>query len=252
MITALTTVETGEFERHKATIRAGQQTFVEVGLAYLAIREQRLYRATHGTFEEFCRTEFALCKREVNRTIEAAEVVKRLGPIGPTVEKKAQVRPLTKLPASEQPAAWQAAVERSGGAAPTAKVVAAVVAERRPAVEVMALLPLAKARHAGQCVAISLAPATRSAAVKWVATGEPLLRIDLTMPVNGDVDALIPDARTLRAQLRAAVEEFLSQQGWEKPRGNPPQGTKGGNPPQTESGKTPRAETKTKTRKAKQ
>ncbi len=131
MSTALTTVEAGEFERLKQTIRAGQQTFVEVGLAYAAIREQRLYRATHGTFDAFCRDEFSLSKREVDRTIEAAAVVKRLGPIVPTAAHKSQVRPLTKLPPAEQPAAWQEAVAKSGGKAPTAKTVAAVVAERK-------------------------------------------------------------------------------------------------------------------------
>lgn len=40
---------------HEATIERGLKTFVEVGGALLAIRNARLYRATHATFERGAR-----------------------------------------------------------------------------------------------------------------------------------------------------------------------------------------------------
>ena len=112
----------------------------------------------------------------------------------------------------------QAAVERSGGQAPTAKTVAAVVAERRAVVEVSSPNRLdRKVKYRGQCVEISLVPADSDARAKWVEEREPLLRVEIVLPVDGDVEALLPEARTLRTQLRAALTEFLTQQGWKKP-----------------------------------
>src|SRR6476660_8234750 len=44
----------------EAIIQKGIQTFVEVGNALLEIRESRLYRGQYSTFEEYCRTRWAM------------------------------------------------------------------------------------------------------------------------------------------------------------------------------------------------
>ena len=124
---------------------------------------------------------------------------------------------LKKAPEGKRAEVLAEASRRTGGQ-PTAKVVAAVVAERRAVVEVSSPnRPDRVVKYRGQCVEISLVPADSDARAKWVEEREPLLRVEIVLPVDGDVEALLPDARTLRTQLRAALQEFLTQQGWKKP-----------------------------------
>lgn len=122
----LTIYEQSELERHEAVIQRGLNAFVEVGNALAAIRDSRLYRDTHGTFEEYCREKWGVSRVHAFRVIEAASVAENLLPIGnilPTTES--QARPLTRLSPADQVAAWQVAVET----APNGKVTAAHVEE---------------------------------------------------------------------------------------------------------------------------
>lgn len=110
-----------ELER---TIERGLQTFVEVGTALMEIRDSRLYRDSHTTFEDYCRERWGFSRSRAHRLIEAAEVTSDLLPTGnilPTSER--QVRPLASLPAEDRATVWQAAVET----APNGKVTAAHV-----------------------------------------------------------------------------------------------------------------------------
>jgi hypothetical protein len=114
-----------ELERR---IQRGLDTFMEVGEALLEIRESRLYRIEHGTFEEYCRSKWGMNPRYANRVIGAALVIENLGPMGPNPTTERQARPLTKLPPEDQPVAWEKAVDLADGKQPTAKLVEQVVA----------------------------------------------------------------------------------------------------------------------------
>jgi hypothetical protein len=109
-MTAVTMARLVELER---VIERGQQTFVEVGMALLEIRDSRLYRASHGTFEDYCRERWGWTHRHANRVIEASEVAGLVGPTGPSVE--AQARELAPL--RDQPDAmrevWASVVARA-------------------------------------------------------------------------------------------------------------------------------------------
>ena len=83
------TLSLPELER---VIERGQQTFIEVGRALLEIRDRRLYRETHATFEAYCRERWGWGRRYVNRQIVAAQVARTLGPIGPKPANEAQAR----------------------------------------------------------------------------------------------------------------------------------------------------------------
>lgn len=112
-----------ELER---VIQHGINTFVQVGNALAEIRDRKLYRAEHRTFEDYCRDRWGFARNYANKMIAAAEVVTGLGTIVPTLpQTESQARPLTSLPPTEQIAAWQEAVET----APNGKVTAAHVAE---------------------------------------------------------------------------------------------------------------------------
>lgn len=107
----LTTQETVRLCELERIIQKGKDTFVEVGTALAEIRDSRIYRATFKTFEDYCDKRWEFSKRQCDRLISAAKVTKNLGPIGPKPESEAQARPLAKLPAEQQPAAWERAQE---------------------------------------------------------------------------------------------------------------------------------------------
>ena len=93
----------------------------------MQIRDDRLYRATHGTFEDYCRAKWGIDRRYANRLIGSIEVMNNLTPRGviqPEFEKV--LRPLTPLPPEKQREVWKEAVET----APDGKVTAKHVQER--------------------------------------------------------------------------------------------------------------------------
>ncbi len=122
--TALTISEQGQLSELEVIIDKGLNTFYEVGKALSLIREGRLYRASHATFEEYCEKRWEMSRAYAYRTIGAADVVESLSPIGdiPLPRNEAQARPLTSLEPEQRQEAWQKAVEESSGH-PTAKQV---------------------------------------------------------------------------------------------------------------------------------
>lgn len=78
----------------------------------MRIRESRLYRSTHGTFEEYCVQKWQLSKSHANRLVAASSAVEVVTPIGVIPSSEAQARPLTKLDTpAEQVAAWEQVIE---------------------------------------------------------------------------------------------------------------------------------------------
>ena len=110
METALTVVEATELKQHESVIDRGLKTFAEVGNALLAIRDGRLYRQSHGTFEEYCKERWGMSRPRAYQLIDSAAVIENLSTMvdKPTTER--QARPLTKLPPADQPEAWERAV----------------------------------------------------------------------------------------------------------------------------------------------
>jgi hypothetical protein len=118
--------------------RKVERAFYEAGVALRELRERRLYRSTHKTFEEYCRERFGFQRRHCYQLIEAAVVVDNLcansaqndpetnsAQILPTSE--AQVRSMTSLEPNEQRSVWQQAVEEAGGKVPPARIVKGIV-----------------------------------------------------------------------------------------------------------------------------
>lgn len=88
-------------------IEAGLGTFTDVGEALATIRDDRLYRATHMTFESYCRQKWGMSKTHANRMIASKNVVENLTPLGAAPIGEYQIRPLTKLTPKEQLRVWQ-------------------------------------------------------------------------------------------------------------------------------------------------
>lgn len=94
VVVPLTADETMALSFYEKVIRAGKMS---MGMALDGIKEGRLYRGTHGTFEAYCKEMFKMSPRHVNRKILAASTVKALGPIGSQTLSERVVRPVTKL-----------------------------------------------------------------------------------------------------------------------------------------------------------
>jgi len=89
----------GELER---VIDAGMKTFIDVGLALLEIRDKRLYRQTHSSFDDYCRERWGWGRTQAHNYIAAARVVENVQSIGqpPTTMSAAVV--LASLPDEQQ------------------------------------------------------------------------------------------------------------------------------------------------------
>ena len=123
--------------RHRLELQV-ERAFCQAGVALRELRDRKLYRSTHQTFEEYCRERFGFERRHPYRLIEAAAVMDNLCPnrtqnesslsqkrILPT--KLEQVRPLASLKPEQQREVWQQAVEQVDGKVPSGRIVKSIV-----------------------------------------------------------------------------------------------------------------------------
>lgn len=67
----LTDDERAAFEADEAIIESGFVEFLKVGMALCRIRDSRLYRETHGTFESYVEKRWHLGRARANTTVAA-------------------------------------------------------------------------------------------------------------------------------------------------------------------------------------
>ena len=125
--------------------RKVERAFFEAGKALAELRDRKLYRSTHKTFEEYCKQRFGYTRIAASYKIAAATVMDNLLTNGLQKEEIAtdelqtpkmltnglqilpnnerQVRPLASLEPEVQREAWQKAVEEAGGKVPSGRVV---------------------------------------------------------------------------------------------------------------------------------
>ena len=116
----------------EATIEQGVHTFVDVGLALLEIRDTRLYRASHATFDAYCRERWGWQRAHAYRLIDGAKVARLMSPIGDTPETESQARELVPLARQDEREAvevWRELRERHGDKV-TAELVKEAVSTR--------------------------------------------------------------------------------------------------------------------------
>jgi hypothetical protein len=112
--------------------RKVERAFFEAGKALAQLRDRRLYRSSHRTFEDYCRDRFGHSRRQSYLLMDAAVVFDNLVEICDQFDHKlptaeGQVRPMTKLEPQEQQEVWVKAVEQAGGKVPPARIVKDVV-----------------------------------------------------------------------------------------------------------------------------
>lgn len=129
-----------EEKEKKRLERKVERAFYEAGSALRELRDQRLYRNTHQTFEEYCRDRFGHSRQKAYYLIGGAEIYQTLSrtrlrrataQLDMSVTNRCQilsateyqVRPLALLEPSQQPVAWNEAVTEAGGKVPPARLV---------------------------------------------------------------------------------------------------------------------------------
>lgn len=95
----LSPAEVEQLAHEEAIVEDGIIVFFKVGMALARIRDQRLYRAGHGTFEEYVDKRWHMSRTHAYRLIESGEVVTALSPIGdiPQIENEGQARAIAPI-----------------------------------------------------------------------------------------------------------------------------------------------------------
>lgn len=129
-LTSLTEAEAADLATLEARVREGFGAFMDVGQALAEIRDRKLYRKTHSTFEAYCRERWDIGRNWANKQIAAVGVVASLGSFLPKLPESEKVaRPLAPLPVKERRKAWKRAVKAAAGKPVTAEIVKEVVRE---------------------------------------------------------------------------------------------------------------------------
>lgn len=115
--------EAEQLKHAEADVEKGGRLIVA---AMELIRDQKLYRATHDTFEDYCRERWSRTARDVNRLIQTEAVARQIGqalskdgqemgPIGPKISRAA-AREVADLPVAEAVAVVKHAAQTTGKA----------------------------------------------------------------------------------------------------------------------------------------
>lgn len=109
-------------------------SFYQAGVALRDLRDKKLFRSTHRTFEEYARDILGFSRIRLYQLMGAAQVYENIrenvnAPLTSLPTTEYQCRPLVKLTEDEQIEAWQIAVERAGEKTPTSAAVKQAVLE---------------------------------------------------------------------------------------------------------------------------
>ncbi|EUA09393.1 parB-like nuclease domain protein [Mycobacterium kansasii 732] len=123
---AMNPAEARALTQHETVIERGIKTFIAVGTALAAIRDQRLYRERYATFENYCHMRWGLSRSRAYRLIDAANVVDSMSPIGDTVPAtESQARELMGLTPTQAATVMRVAHEQTSGKITAAAIRAA-------------------------------------------------------------------------------------------------------------------------------
>ncbi len=133
VLSELTALE--ERERHRLELRV-QRAFYEAGAALRQLKEQRLYRSSHKTFEAYCRERFNYSRDAAYLKIAAATVYDNIQKFLPTncrqipmPTNEHQLRAIAKagFEPHKQASTWLQGVEENGGKVPSGQIVKSIV-----------------------------------------------------------------------------------------------------------------------------
>lgn len=112
--------------QYEKIIEQGVDVFFRVGVALAAIRDEKLYRINHKTFEAYCRERWGFERAHAYRLIESSKVLENLSPIGDKIQlpkNESHLREIAKVPPERQAEIVTKVAEKASeeGRKPTAK-----------------------------------------------------------------------------------------------------------------------------------
>lgn len=112
----LSTDEYNELQDAERIIEEGYAAFLKVGLALARVRDSRLYRATHSTFEAYCESRWAISRTRAYELIGSAGITATLSAIAdiPLPQNEGQARELRGLDPEVAAEVMKAAVDEDG------------------------------------------------------------------------------------------------------------------------------------------
>lgn len=112
-------------------IERGLKTFIDVGQALAEIRDSRLYKGTHATFEDYCQQRWGFSRQRAQQFTAAAELATTIVDTGlPSPTNEGQARALAAVPDEDRADVWREVVE--SGSKPTAAAIRKAAEARAP------------------------------------------------------------------------------------------------------------------------
>jgi len=108
----LKALEQNRLKQLEEIIERGKKTFVEVGLALLEIRDKRLYKESHSSFDSYCRERWGYSRQYGHQLMAAAEVSSMLDISNP--RQAYELAPLVKADEQEAVKIWRDLKEEYG------------------------------------------------------------------------------------------------------------------------------------------
>lgn len=106
----LSGTESSQLAMCEQVIERGKRSWIDMGRALREIRDARLYRATHGTFEDYCEQRWEMSRRRAYELMDGAEAAENVRICAQTAPRtEGQLRPLAGLPPEQQREVWAAA-----------------------------------------------------------------------------------------------------------------------------------------------
>lgn len=114
MSTKLTEKQVSDYRQMCYELRSWVDDAPQMAAHLKRIRDERLYRGDHKSFEDFCQAELGYTSRWARQIIQSAETIEELsGTMVPDQlpSNERQVRELARLPAGKRAEVWQEVLE---------------------------------------------------------------------------------------------------------------------------------------------
>lgn len=195
-----------------------KKAFLDAGRALRTIREDKLYRETHKTFEAYCDEKWGFTADRAGQLMRGTETVETLIDAGVTdlPTNEAQTRPLSKLDDEQRLEAWQTLLDQNGSASNVShKKVKAVVAEVQGTAPPRSLHDLTAEWSPEARRALSGTPAIHRATVAAFVNGlgQEVTAELVAETVDGHNAAVVEDGLSTQPALVGTAAEFVQAQG---------------------------------------
>ena len=142
-LSALDSAEQVQLNLCETIIEKGYNTFIEVGNALFDIRNNKLYREKHSTFEEYCKQKWQIKRQRAYELMDAASIINTLSEISdkksdefkasPSINiRESHAAALGKVPEEMRNLVWQRVVDnKKNGKTITAKSIQFIYSQEK-------------------------------------------------------------------------------------------------------------------------